>query len=236
MATSTTNLGLTKPAGTDKIRIAQINGNMDILDEKIGAVGNTSLQAQLTSQNQAISTINSNISQVINATSLSVLESSIMTIWTAMSNLETRTGYARINFSDLDVYIYGGIASVVISRRESGVYLAHILQPNGIVATDYYYSGAHHWGAVTNRILKTNAAISIPSSGTSATYTMAGITANHELTRWNFSSSAENNPPANLTWTTEAGSFTITNNGGTTSETIKPVFELPATQTATAST
>ena len=54
MATSTTNLGLTKPAGTDKIRIAQINGNMDILDEKIGAVGNTSLQAQVTSQNEAI--------------------------------------------------------------------------------------------------------------------------------------------------------------------------------------
>ena len=54
MATSTTNLGLTKPAGTDKIRIAQINGNMDILDEKIGAVGNTSLQAQVTSQNQAM--------------------------------------------------------------------------------------------------------------------------------------------------------------------------------------
>jgi len=57
MATSTTNLGLTKPAGTDKIRIAQINGNMDILDEKIGAVGNTSLQAQVTSQNEAISNI-----------------------------------------------------------------------------------------------------------------------------------------------------------------------------------
>ena len=54
MATSTTNLGLTKPAGTDKIRIAQINGNMDILDDKIGAVGNTSLQAQITSQNEAI--------------------------------------------------------------------------------------------------------------------------------------------------------------------------------------
>lgn len=57
MATSTTNLGLTKPAGTDKIRIAQINGNMDILDDKIGAVGNTSLQAQLTSQNEAITNI-----------------------------------------------------------------------------------------------------------------------------------------------------------------------------------
>ena len=48
MATSTTNLGLIKPAGTDKIRIAQINGNMDIIDEKVGAVGNTSLQTQVT--------------------------------------------------------------------------------------------------------------------------------------------------------------------------------------------
>lgn len=64
MATSTTNLGLTKPAGTDKIRIAQINGNMDILDEKIGAVGNTSLQAQVTSQNEAITALNGKIGTV----------------------------------------------------------------------------------------------------------------------------------------------------------------------------
>jgi len=78
--------------------------------------------------------------------------------------------------------------------------------------------------------------VSIPSSGTSVTCTMAGITSNHELIRWNFSSSAENNPPANLTWTTANGSFTITNNGGTTSETIRPVFALPASVAVTAST
>lgn len=47
MATSTTNLSLIKPAGTDKVRIAQINQNMDILDEKIGPVGNTSVQNQI---------------------------------------------------------------------------------------------------------------------------------------------------------------------------------------------
>lgn len=56
MATSTTNLGLIKPAGTDKIRIAQINQNMDILDEKIGAVGNTSLQAQITTLSNRLAT------------------------------------------------------------------------------------------------------------------------------------------------------------------------------------
>jgi len=51
MATSTTNLGLIKPAGTDKIRIAQINSNMDVIDTKMGAVGNTPLQTQITTLN-----------------------------------------------------------------------------------------------------------------------------------------------------------------------------------------
>lgn len=47
MAGSTTNLGLIKPLGTEKIRIAQINQNSDTLDTAIGAVGSTSLQAQV---------------------------------------------------------------------------------------------------------------------------------------------------------------------------------------------
>ena len=70
-------------------------------------------------------------------------------------------------------------------------------------------------------------AFSIPSAGNSVSYSMAGLTANHILTHWNFSSSAENAPPVDLSWTTANGYFTITNNGGTTSETIRPVFELP---------
>ena len=57
MATSTTNLGLIKPDGTDKIRIAQINQNMDTLDTKIGAVGNTSLQSQVSENNAAIANL-----------------------------------------------------------------------------------------------------------------------------------------------------------------------------------
>ena len=45
--TTTTNLGLKKPADTDAADIADINYNTEILDAKIGAVGNTSLQDQL---------------------------------------------------------------------------------------------------------------------------------------------------------------------------------------------
>lgn len=35
MATTTTNLGLTKPDGSDSPNIEVINNNMDILDEKV---------------------------------------------------------------------------------------------------------------------------------------------------------------------------------------------------------
>ena len=81
--------------------------------------------------------------------------------------------------------------------------------------------------ALSGQQLTPSAAFSIPAAGSSVSYSMAGMTASHILTHWNFSASPENAPPASLTWTTYAGYFTIANNGGTTAATIKPVFELP---------
>lgn len=80
---------------------------------------------------------------------------------------------------------------------------------------------------VDNAIIKCENEISIPASGSTGSYDLTGLTADHEVMRWNFSSSAENCPPCSLTITTYAGYFTITNNGGTTSEKVKPVFALP---------
>ena len=77
------------------------------------------------------------------------------------------------------------------------------------------------------------AAFAIPAEGSSVSYNLAGLTADHELSRWNFSTSAENDAPAKLMWTTYAGYFTITNNGGATSESMRPVFELPTKKAAT---
>ena len=65
MATTTQNLGLIKPAGTDKIRIAQINSNMDTLDAKIGPVGNTSLQTQVTNAATQIAKLENEIGVVV---------------------------------------------------------------------------------------------------------------------------------------------------------------------------
>ena len=64
MASTTTNIGLTKPAGTDQALISAINGNMDIIDTKMGAVGNTSVQSQITSLSDqiAVQDISNNIS------------------------------------------------------------------------------------------------------------------------------------------------------------------------------
>ena len=56
MASTTTNIGLTKPAGTDQALISAINGNMDIIDTKMGAVGNTSVQGQITALSDQIAT------------------------------------------------------------------------------------------------------------------------------------------------------------------------------------
>lgn len=82
--------------------------------------------------------------------------------------------------------------------------------------------------------LKPSSAFAIPASGSSVSYDLEGMTAEHELARWNFSSSAENRPPADLTWTTADGYFTVSNDGGATSETIRPVFVIPTGRAITA--
>ena len=120
MATTTTNLGLTKPSGTDKIRIAQINGNMDILDDKIGAVGNTSLQAQVTSANQAISNISSP-SDLGSCSSESNLATALDTKISAMSNgtvasIRFQISSATDNFS---AYAYVGTLTKISSQYAS---------------------------------------------------------------------------------------------------------------------
>ena len=81
--------------------------------------------------------------------------------------------------------------------------------------------------AITDLVIGASAAFALPASGSSVSKNMEGLTANHVLIAWNFSASAENMPPADLTCTTYSGYFTVTNSGGTTSETIKPVFALP---------
>ena len=52
---NTTNLNLVKPAGTDYALVSVINGNMDIIDSKVGAIpANESAQSQITALNNQL--------------------------------------------------------------------------------------------------------------------------------------------------------------------------------------
>ena len=75
--------------------------------------------------------------------------------------------------------------------------------------------------------------IPIPAEGSSVTITMTGLTSVHRIIYWNFSSSAENQPPVDLSWTTSTDTCVITNNGGTASESMKPIFADPKIVAAT---
>ena len=57
MSSYTPNINLTLPTGTENWKRSTINGNFTILDTKIGAVGNTSLQAQVTALNSQFTSV-----------------------------------------------------------------------------------------------------------------------------------------------------------------------------------
>ena len=81
---------------------------------------------------------------------------------------------------------------------------------------------------LNNKILKATTAVT-PST-TQQTYSLPGLTTDHELIRWNFKNSgtdgAENNPPSNLEWTTGTNQWTLVCSWATTI-TCQPVFAIP---------
>jgi hypothetical protein len=52
--TPTPNIGLRRPQGTDPASVDDINYNSNLIDTKLGAVGNTSVQEQINSLNSKI--------------------------------------------------------------------------------------------------------------------------------------------------------------------------------------
>ena len=54
--TPTPNIGLRRPQGTDPASVDDINYNSALIDTKLGAVGNSSVQDQIDTLNSKIST------------------------------------------------------------------------------------------------------------------------------------------------------------------------------------
>ena len=99
-----------------------------------------------------IDELHSKMSRNIDVSSLADLETSIITIASAMSDASTCIGYARLNFTNSMIPIISGMATVNISRRTSGIFITHIMQADGTLVTDYYHDNAHHWGSMKNEI------------------------------------------------------------------------------------
>ena len=112
--TPTPNIGLRRAQGTDPASVDDINYNSALIDTKLGAVGNSSVQDQ-------IDTLNSKI------TSLITTESKTQAItWASTSNAyyEGYTDIAKTGYTPIGIIGYevtGSLASaVVVSAIEVG--------------------------------------------------------------------------------------------------------------------
>lgn len=91
--------------------------------------------------------------------------------------------------------------------------------------------------AINDRVIIPDIAIPIPAVADGAVrYNMTGITADHVVIDWRFTTAPDNDPPADITIETYAGYFTIQNTNGTTTDSVKPVFAVPTAKTAEANT
>lgn len=63
--TPTTNLGLRRPQGTDPASVDDINYNSELIDTKMGPVGNTSVQEQINTLNSKLGNTQTKIAQSV---------------------------------------------------------------------------------------------------------------------------------------------------------------------------
>lgn len=135
--------------------------------------------------------------------------------------------------NDHGTELFSGTSVAVTSRTIYGTNLKNKLERDVLTISAQVLSSEQKAQVqnnlgVSQSVMKYNTPVNIPSAnGNTGNIAFVGLTDKHELIRWNFSSSSENNPPADLTWETGADYFKISNTGGSTNETIKPVFALP---------
>lgn len=123
MASSTTNIGLTKPAASENYSVDVWNTNMDKIDTAIGArpvKGNI-------------------INSAISATSLSDYQAQIDAVIATMTDGSVCICYSFPNFTG-----WGVAGSIIITRRSSANYSV-LVSMGTVIRLGYYYSSAWHW-------------------------------------------------------------------------------------------
>ena len=140
--TPTPNIGLRIPLGTDPASVDDINYNSNLIDTKLGAVGNDSVQDQIDDLNSNISTLDSNswkrignkavfVSSGTNNTKIHIVPSSDnnrwgfmliisgINVWTVYLN-GTSTQYTRLSGSATIDYSYTQANGYVFTISATG--------------------------------------------------------------------------------------------------------------------
>ena len=121
MATTTTNLGLTKPAGSEGYSVDVWNGNMDKIDTAVGKTNKS-----------------------ISGNTLANFQTAILAVADTMSNGEIVCGYCNPGFNDAAKGFDGSAGAYILARRANGTYIIHVFVGTSD-AVGYYYSSAWHW-------------------------------------------------------------------------------------------
>ena len=176
MATYTTNLNLKKPGQQDKIRIADINNNMDDIDAAFGAVGTESMAAQLGAIQDSIAIVaTGNAHAAISAgqfvyvkshetldTGLYVATSNISENGTLSSSNLTADTAGGLNALNSKVTNLEGFTAVTFTP-ESGITNALFIRRNNrVVVINGYLQSTNAFGS--NQLLGTIASGHRPSS------------------------------------------------------------------------
>lgn len=114
MSTTTTNLSLTKPDGTDYVDIDDINGNMDTIDAAVGAVPvatKGSLQSQVDSNTTDITSLREsiNLAPAVSRFSVNQISNRYFEI-----RVDATNGNYTVVFDSSGIKVYDHIASAWI--------------------------------------------------------------------------------------------------------------------------
>ena len=165
MATQTTNLGLTKP-GYDEAAdvVPAVNNNMDTLDSKIGAVpANTSVQAQITSNSQAIGNL-ANLTTTEKGSLVGAaneLRSDIARMGKLLRDESISIDSTNITVTDLDKYTV--FVAVLVSNWASGTALG--LRDSGGIIRFVGISASSNGLSMSRMILNTTGNVITSISG-----------------------------------------------------------------------
>jgi len=131
MSRTTTNLGLTAVTNSETIgdfsdAMNASGGNLDIIDAKMGAVGNTSLQAQVTA-------LNSKTTKKFAFTSSGADRNAVLHAWMADVHSSISVGEIACMTGVFQSTMYYGVIAKVVQN----VIMGHLFTPNS--ASGFYF-------------------------------------------------------------------------------------------------